>query len=206
MNNSDSQSPNIETLLARARSAEKEGCYTTASELFQLALNLDPSRDSALYRAARNLLELGRFSKAQELLVKIRLEQAPRHWLVELIFGELRMAQFKPLEAEEHFRKAVSLNPSSTTPAVFLADCLTKQEKFENASEVLLKAIAAEGDVDEVYLNLGIVARAQGNYEEARAYLAKAIEIAPDDSRAREVLADVEHWLREKEHMPPDKA
>ena len=105
------------------------------------------------------------------------------------------MARSKPADAETHFRNAWQMNRQSTVPAIFLADALIKQEKFAGAKTVLLEGLSAEGDVDEVYLNLGCVARAMGEYADARRYFLKALEISPEYPQAKRGLADVEFWL-----------
>ena len=184
----------LEALLVRARAAEASARPASAFQLFQLVLVLDPGRDSAAYRAALNLIDVGRLSDAEACLDRLR-KPIPKPWLIELVSGELRMAQFKPVQAEKHFKRSCKLNPTSTIPAVFLADCLSKQEKFRKASRVLEKAIGARGDVDEVYLNLGILKRAQADYQASRRYLLKALKLSPQYAQAKEVLADVEECL-----------
>ena len=189
----------LTAVLQKARDAESAGNNASAFELFRLAYNLEPSRLSAAYRAALNLIEVGRISDAEAFLNKVLSDPKGKKWLVELALGQIRTAQFRPEEAEAHFRRARELNRASTSPAVLLADCLFKQEKFEEAKAVLLEAVHCEGDLDEVFLNLGLVMRAQGHYESAKAYLMKALEISPEYDSAKVALADVEMWLNAAE-------
>lgn len=186
---------NIESLLKNAREAEKAGLHSAAYELFKKIHLLTPQRDDVCYRAARNLLDCGRVTEAEDWLESARNIPSNKLWLISLLFGELCLAQFKPAEAERHFRQAVSLNPESTSPAIFLADCLWKQEKNEEALRVLTQALRAKGDVDEVYLNLGLIKRTQGEYEAAREFLLSAIRANPDYPAARDALADVDRCL-----------
>jgi len=188
-------SKRVTELLAKAKAADAQGQSASAFEFFRELLTLDPDRESALYRAALSLFEVGRLSDAEAMLSRIAKPPKSKQWLVELLLGRLRMAQFRPIEAEEHFAKARSLNPMTTEPAIYLADCLSRLEKFEDASRVLLAALRAKGDLDEVYLNLGLVKRAQTKYVEARTYLLKALEISPDYHDAKKALSDVEEWL-----------
>jgi len=70
------------------------------------------------------------------------------------------------------------------------------QEKFDEAIKILLKGLKAQGDRDEVYLNLGLIKRSQRQYGKARSYLLKALAITPNYPSAKQALADVERWLK----------
>ena len=186
---------NIESLLERAKTAETAGQHLMAFELFKRVSDLTTSKPVAYFRAARNLIDLGRYAEAESFLKKKYDVPSAKRWVFEIVFGELCMAQFKPCEAERHFKTAFELNPKSTSPAIFYADCLMKQEQFQEAENVLLKALEANGDLDEVYLNLGCAKRAIGDYQSARLYFIKACEITPDYADASKALADVTAWL-----------
>jgi tetratricopeptide (TPR) repeat protein len=183
-------------LVDRARFAEAHGCYALAFECLHRTIARDPSRPGLKNRAAANLVEIGRLSDAEAVLTSMRDVPKPKRWRVQLSLGELRMAQFRPVQAEKHFRRALALNPTSTVPAVFLADCLIKQEKTNIARRVLTKALSAKGDREEVYLNLALVARINAEYGAARAFLLKALRIAPDYIEAKGVLKDMDGCLR----------
>lgn len=185
----------MEETLKLAKAADDEGHSASACEFFQRVIALDPGNDRAIYRAVKNLLEIGRISDADRFFDKIKRNAAPKPWLIEVLLGQLRLAQFRPTEAEKHFRNAWKLDPNSTAPAIYLADFLTKLEKFEEANDVLIETLKAQGDMDEVYLNLGFIKRATGDYHSARVYLLKALEITPDYPSAKRLLADVELWL-----------
>jgi Flp pilus assembly protein TadD len=193
---SDSSSQDVEELVEQARAAEERGSHATAFEFFRLVLALEPAKASAAYRAARNLLEVGRVTDAEAFLARVKTEPTERRWLTELLRGQLCMAQFRVNEAERYFRSAWTLNRESTSPAVMLADCLCNQERFDEAKSVLVEALNVQGDLDEVYFNLGFLMRAKGEYLNAKGYLLKALEITPAYTAAQEMLADVESSLR----------
>jgi predicted Zn-dependent protease len=187
-------------ILKLAQKANEDGNSASAFELYKLAAAVNPSvnsrKQSAIYGSAViNLLEIGRVSDAELFLNKIKWNSTPKPWLIEYALGKIRLAQFKPGDAEAHFRNALRLNPASTSPAIFLADCLIQQEKFDEARSILNEALKVEGDLDEVYLNLSFVERATGNYEAARRYAIKALAITPDYQDAKRVLTDIELWL-----------
>ncbi len=72
-------------------------------------------------------------SDAEKFLNQIKRNSAPKPWLIETVLGWLRFAQLKPVEAENHFRKAWELDRNSSAPATFLTDFLMKLEKFDDA-------------------------------------------------------------------------
>ena len=185
----------VQRLSKSARAAEAEGHSASAVEMFRLVQRLEPNRQSAIYRAAISLLEIGRLQDADASLRTLSQPPEGKAWLVELLLGKLRMAQFRPAEAQAHFSKARELNPSTTEPAVFLGNCLYQQEKFNEAVDVLMTALRCQGDLDEVYLNLGLVKRALGEYKQARLYLKKALKLNPRYRDAKRVLSDVELCL-----------
>src|ERR1043166_3047825 len=131
---------NSEGLLNLAQAADDKGHSASAFEFYRRLIALDPANDRAIYRAVRNLLEIGRIADAESLFSTIKHNAAPKPWLMEVFLGKLRLAQFKPTEAEEHFRKAWKLGSNSTAPAIYLADCLISQERFSEASDILMGA------------------------------------------------------------------
>lgn len=195
MNDNDSKSENVKKLVGLAKAAEADGHDSTAYEIYKRVMSLAPKRESAIYRAALNLIDIGRLSDAEAHLMRLKWNAAPKPWLIELAMGQLRSAQGRLLDAEKHFTKAWKLNPDKTETAIFLADCLFKQEKFDEARRVLLASMEAKGDLDELYLNLGCIERAKGNYAMARDYFLKALEITPDYSNAQKGLDDVQSFL-----------
>ena len=175
-----------------AVAADETGQCATAFECFHRVIAIEPTNDKAYYRAAKNLLQIGRISAAAHYLMQINRHAVPKPWLIDIAFGELYLAQFKLAEAEKHFRSAWDIGKVSSVPAVFLADYLIKLERFNEASSVLLESLlTAQDELDEVYFNLAIIRRAESNYPAARDFLLKAIEIDPDYQDAARVLSDV---------------
>ena len=54
------------------------------------------------------------------------------------------------------------------------------------------------GPTDEAYLNLALVHRAEGQYEQALAYAQKALEMTPDYEEAKMAFTDIEQALEVK--------
>jgi tetratricopeptide (TPR) repeat protein len=62
---------------------------------------------------------------------------------------------------------------------------------YEEAIASHVDATACEGDVDETWLNIGMIHRAQFRLEEAKDAFERALEISPDYPAASMGLADV---------------
>lgn len=206
MNNSASDSENVKKLFILAKTAEANGHDSTAYEIYRRIISLDIKRESAIYRAALSLIEIGRLSDAEAHLTQLKWNAAPKPWLIELGLGKLRSAQGRLVEAEKHFANALKLNPSTTATAIFLADCLFKQEKFDEAQNILLASTVAKGHLEELYLNLGLIERAKGNYLAARNYFIEALEAMPNYSDAQKALDDVQACLDLGERGMPVRA
>lgn len=63
--------------------------------------------------------------------------------------------------------------------------------RLAEAEEAHRKATSLRGDVDEAFLNLGLVLRAQGRFEEAAEAFECALAICAKYEEASEALADV---------------
>lgn len=111
------------------------------------------------------------------------------------------------MQGKAHFKNEWKMNPESAVPGIVLVDSLFKQEKVNEAKTALLETFNAEGALDEVYLNLGLVTRAMWDYNSARAYLLKVLEITPDYQESKRGLADTECWLNYVNHVDgPDES
>jgi len=68
---------------------------------------------------------------------------------------------------------------------------LKRDGRIEDAIDTYNKAIEISPHYPTPYYNLGILYRDRGDYGLAVSYLEKAIEIAPDFTRAREKLNEL---------------
>jgi tetratricopeptide (TPR) repeat protein len=85
--------------------------------------------------------------------------------------------------AEERCRLALKTNASDVNVLALLGAVLIKAERFEEAEAVLLEVVALQpgfakpcGDLASLYMQ-------RGNYDAAREYFRKAVEIKPDERR-----------------------
>ena len=140
------------------------------------------------------LYELARYEEAEQVLHSaiqgLPLEHL-HHGYTQL--GHLYRQRGDFANAEKWYRKAVELEPDDSGRHVFLGALLILRGDITGAEAVHRKAIrCSKGPVDEAYLNLGLVLRAQERYQEALACFEKAIELTPEYREAITAKCDVE--------------
>jgi tetratricopeptide (TPR) repeat protein len=140
------------------------------------------------------LYELARYDEAEQVI----------HAAIEGLSGETLYHGYQNLghlyrqsgnygEAEKWYRKAVELDPDNVGTQVFLGALLAQKGDLAGAEAVYREATRrANGAVDEAWLNLGLVLRAQERYEEALACFEKALELTPDYPEAKTGKVDME--------------
>jgi tetratricopeptide (TPR) repeat protein len=140
---------------------------------------------------ADNLRAVGRIAEAKRVMREIKEFPENKAWLVNVQRGKIEHDAGNFQGAAYCLETAVEQNPNSTVPYVYLASADSAMEQYEKAIEVLMAGLAAEGDRDEVYLNLGYKYRAIGRYQEAQEALQNALKETPDYEEAAIALRDV---------------
>jgi two-component system chemotaxis response regulator CheY len=93
--------------------------------------------------------------------------------------------------AEQAFKTALSLDPTQTHAFNRLGISLRRQGKLQEAGEYFLRAVeVSEGD-ENLYFNLSRVYFDQGDTNQARSFLEKALSLKPDFKEAQELLAQM---------------
>ena len=184
-----------DTLYRKAFDAWSSGEYAYALEQSRELLREFPDFDVGCVLQGIILYELARYEESEQVL-----HQAVRSLSLEHLdhayhhLGHLYEARGDHDSAEKWYRKAAELNPNHTWRYVFLGGLLAKRGDFSGAEACHRKAIqCSSGDVlDEAYLNLGLVLRAQERYKEALACFEKALELTPDYREAITAKSDIE--------------
>jgi tetratricopeptide (TPR) repeat protein len=192
---------NKDLLYQKGREAANQQAFVTAVEILELYVQINPAHDYARYLLAENLIRIGRLVQAEKVLKTVVTIPDEKKWLLELSWGSIYIERGEFALAEICFRNALKSHAASTVTWVFLADCLSKQERFKEACEILEGGLGAEGDLDEVYFNLGFNKRAIKDYYEAANCYRKALEIDPDYAKAKEALKDIENWFQAKKQF-----
>lgn len=130
-------------------------------------------------------------------------EGAPSQWFLLYARGISHERQGAWPEAEADFRKALELNPEQPQVLNYLGYSLVeKQEKLDEALDMIQRAVASRPDSGYIVDSLGWVLYRLGRYSEAVGHMETAVELMPVDPVVNDHLGDV-YWavgrLREAE-------
>jgi tetratricopeptide (TPR) repeat protein len=144
------------------------------------------------------LVELARYEEAEQALAK-SIEHCPKN-KQQYPFAQMgHLFQFAGDydQSIKWHRKSVKADPKDATYRIFLGGVLAKQGRLREAEKVYRSATScAEGCIDEAYLNLGTMLRAQERFHEAADCLREAIRLDPKYRPAQRALRDVERCIK----------
>ena len=144
----------------------------------------------SLYAMARYTEALAALRRAERLCPPDKLH------LVQYHFARLYEQKGNYRRAETWFLKAISSCPSDAYCYIFLGALLAREGRLSEAEAMHRQATLCEhGCIDEAFLNLGLVLRAQERYSEALSCFQRALEIDPKYKDAKKELADVERVI-----------
>jgi tetratricopeptide (TPR) repeat protein len=145
------------------------------------------------------LTDLARYSEAEQALWNA-LRLCPRHLrrVPMCSMGHFHDARGELARAARWYQRAIDAAPNHAAGYIFLGGVLARQGRLREAEKVHRQATETcdEGSIDEAFLNLALVLRAQDRFDEASACLREAIRIDPKYADARKVLDDVKRCQR----------
>ncbi len=112
--------------------------------------------------------------------------------------GALLEKQNKFAEAENEYRQAVALDPSSDA-VIGLANLYMRGRRFPEAADYLRKLIATHPERADAHIQLGQILADEGKNDEAIAELQTGVKLAPADFAARRDLADLYLTIRKND-------
>jgi tetratricopeptide (TPR) repeat protein len=176
----------------QAASDKKLLCYTV--ELAKRFVADFPDSPYGWIYFGDSLYGLARYSEAIKAFGHaIRLCPKPKRFMVHARLGHLYSHKGDFRRAEAWYRKAIAGNPSDAGYRVFLGGLLAIAGRLREAEAVHRRAtLCKKGCIDEAYLNLGLVLRAQERYAEALTCFRKALKLDPHYKQAKREIADVE--------------
>lgn len=99
-------------------------------------------------------------------------------------------------QAADWYRRVIEVAPDDATGHIFLGAALARQGKFAEAEATHRFATRCQkGCIDEAWLNLGFVLRAQERFSEAIDCFAEALRLGSDYEVARQAMRDCERFL-----------
>ena len=150
--------------------------------------NMDDER----FKNAYDLISSGQEEKGLEE-IRTFLQHNPKVWNAWFLlgWGLRKMERFD--DAKQAFLEALKYG-GDTNPDTYneLSLCLVAEKKFDEAKQALQKAMAIDPDSTKIVSNLGYIALAQGDEEEARKYFSIVLEIDPKDAIAAAELSKLE--------------
>lgn len=148
--------------------------------------------DDARFKNAYDLISSGQEEKGLEE-IRIFLQNNPKVWNAWFLlgWGLRKLERFE--DAKQAFLEALKYG-GDTNPDTYneLSLCLVAEKNFDEAKSALKKAMALDPDSTKIISNLGYIALAQGDEEEARKYFSIVLEIDPKDAIAAAELDKLE--------------
>ena len=170
----------------------KQEQYEAAVEVYQTVLQRD--REYALAHAGMGdaLFHLRRYEEAlasltQALVLQPRL---PMAGAMEVLMGRAARELGRLDAAEGHFLRAMQLDPGDATPVLDLAGLRTRQQRGEEADELLRRAREMQPHDPGTLQNVAEALRKQARYEEALPAYRAVLEIDAEYALAHAGMGD----------------
>ncbi len=181
------------------RDAFREGLPATTVELAKQLLAYDPGNLRAQQLLALSLQGMARYDEAQKIYKEfLDASTGTRCAIVRRQLGVLYQDKGDFNKAEKWFQAAIADDPDHATGYVCLGGLYAKRGMLREAEEVHRRGTTcSNGAVDEAWLTLGYVLRAQEHYTEAVECFERALEIDPEHSAANDALKDVQLAITE---------
>jgi tetratricopeptide (TPR) repeat protein len=183
----------LRRLRDRVRGLEDDDRPASALLAVREILLKHPDDANALVLQGRLLASLARHGEAEESLSRaLALFVDDSAYAVHREFGHLYESWGRLELALAEFEKVVALRPEHASGHIYAGAILARMGRFEEAIVSHTRATqCSEGQVDEAYLNLGLVLRALERFAEAKESFERALELDPAYAEARAALSDV---------------
>jgi tetratricopeptide (TPR) repeat protein len=148
--------------------------------------------DDESFRAAYDFISKGQEEKGLEEIRRF-LQNNPKVWNAWFMLGWGLRRLERYADAKMAFLEALKCGGDSNADTYNeLSLCHVQEKEFDEAKNALLKAMAIEPESTKIISNLGYLALAQGNNEEARSYFTTVLEYDPNDRIAAAELLKLE--------------
>ena len=148
--------------------------------------------DDESFRAAYDFISKGQEEKGLEEIRRF-LQNNPKVWNAWFMLGWGLRRLERYSDAKMAFLEALKCGGDSNSDTYNeLSLCYVQEKDFDAAKDVLMKAMAIEPESTKIISNLGYLALAQGNKEEARKFFTTVLEYDSKDRIAASELAKLE--------------
>jgi len=189
------------TLFKRVSQADDAGLPALTVVRARAFLDVFPTYGPAWHRLGQALGTLARYEEARQAFLKaIEFCPTERLCLPYAAMGSLFQASGDYDRAAEWYRRAIDAAPDDCIGHVHLGGLLARQGRLVEAEEVHRAGTrCTDGCVDEAFLNLGLILRAQGRFGEAVECFEEALRRDPGYRDAKTALRDVRGCMRDGE-------
>jgi tetratricopeptide (TPR) repeat protein len=125
---------------------------------------------------------------SQETLWTDVITKDPSSWMGHTVLGALAGQRGDQINAERHYREAVSLNPDFGTARLDLGALLANQGRFDEAIPQMREDVRLEPNSLQAHVSLGRALMLDGKLQEAIYWLRVAMANWPNDPQARLLL------------------
>jgi len=187
-------------LFEAGQAAHESRDLAKAVELYSRALELDPELWQAEYQRGSAYYSLGKLAEAKTSMLRVgdALKQYPESdqvkqisLRVQMMIGEISLADSKPEEAEMAFRRVVEIDPQNARAHSALAEILLAANKHVEAIAEAKAAIAAGDDRAATFALLGVALTINNKFDEALPALNEALKREPKNTLALLYRAEV---------------
>lgn len=182
----------------RLRAASDAGLPALTITLARAFLRRYPDFGPAWSTLGKALTEMALFDEAEEAMTRaIAFCPDERVDIPLAQMGHLFKFRGDHARAEEWYRKVIDASPDDASGFIYLGSVLALQGRLAEAEMTHRAATQCqEGCIDEAYLNLGFVLRAQDRLVEASECFAHALALDPEYRAAKKALRDVRLALK----------
>lgn len=179
----------------QAMEALKKEQFAKAAALFEQALANEPGDKSKIATPYSQALVGGSTSildtnpKQAESLLQKAIELDPANAEAFYYLGKLYASKKEYAKAIQSYNKAIDLAPSSPDAFFNLGFLYYARKDYPKAEAMFLKVTELQpAYLDEAYVNLAVVQNLQGKKEESIGNLERALEVNPNNDRAKKYL------------------
>jgi protein O-GlcNAc transferase len=185
-------------LFERAQNAHARGDLVRALELYEEAIKVRPDFPEAEFQRGNVLVSLGRFSEAEPAFRHV-IEQRKDWSLAYSALGALLIRQGREPEADELLCQALKLDGQNNLALRLLADLRFRGGDAKEALALATRATKANDAPPSVWLVRAMAERALGARSDARASLARMLQVEPENVAA--LLERAELYSQESDYQ-----
>jgi tetratricopeptide (TPR) repeat protein len=167
-----------------------------AIEQYRIAIRIRPDYVDAYYNLGNSMIKKGNIEEAAALYrtaIRINPDFAAAHNNLANALSALG----KKSEAMKHYRTAIRLKPDFAEAYNNLGDEILRLVDQDDAPHRATEAKVTEPDPGDIVVDAGVPETKSGKLRLAKRYFEKALEIDPDQARARANLEIANSRLRE---------